>query len=61
MITIEQLSDVNDCTQAVITLDQMGLYGLTEAVMDSESFKDLFYLFLCPKLSPEYVLPASLA
>ena len=39
----------------------MGLYGLTEAVMDTESFKNLFYLFVCPKVSPEYVLPASLA
>ena len=39
----------------------MGLYGLTEAVMDTESFKNLFYLFLCPKLSSEYVLAASMA
>ena len=61
MIIIEQIKDVSDCTQAVLTLDQMGLYGLTEAVMDTESFKNLFYLFLCPKLSPEYVLPASMA
>ena len=61
MIIIEQINDVTDCTQAVITLDQMGLYGLTETVMDTESFKNLFYLFLCPKLSPEYVLPASMA
>ena len=36
----------------------MGLYALTEIVIDDKSFSDLLMLFLCSKMGPESVTAA---
>ena len=56
----QEQGGAQDCTQAVIVLDQIGLYAMTEAVIDTNNYKNLLHLFLCVKLGPYDMANASM-